>query len=48
MMVKKMETTITIAFRVYGLGSGGSGLIIGITRVTIWVMGVTNLLAKSP
>ena len=48
MMVEKMETTITVTFRVYGLGSGGSGLIMGITRVTIWVIGVTNLLAKSP
>ena len=31
-----------------GQGDFVSGLILGITRVTIWVIGVINLLTKSP
>ena len=31
-----------------GQGDLVSGLIMGITRVTIWVIGVINLLTKSP
>ena len=31
-----------------GQGDLVSGLIMGITRVTIWIIGVINLLTKSP
>ena len=31
-----------------GQGDLVSGLIMGITRVTIWVVGIMNLLTKSP
>ena len=47
-MEKKRETTVL--FRVFGLGPGDlvRKLIRGITRDTIWVIGVTNLVTKSP
>ena len=41
-----METAMR--FRFQGLGDLVIGLIMGITRVTIWVRGVINLLTKSP
>ena len=47
-MEKKMDTTIMGLYRVQGQGDLVSGLIMGITRVTIWVIGVINLLTKSP
>ena len=37
-----------IARYLEGQGDVVSGLIMGIIRVTIWVIGVTNLLTKSP
>ena len=45
-MEKKMETTILL--RVQGQGDLVTRLISMIIWVTIWVIGVTNLLTKSP
>ena len=43
-MKKKMETTILFRVR----GDSVSRLIMGVTRVTLWTIGVINLHAKSP
>ena len=43
-----METTIVLMVYLEGQGDLVSRLITWITRVTMWVIGVINLLAKSP
>ena len=52
-MEKQTETTMLFkvlgsGLRVQGLGDLVSRLIMGIIRITIWVIGVINLLIKSP
>ena len=49
-MEEKMKTTYLLGFRVAGLGKNGLGsrLVMGMSRVTLWVIGAVNLISKSP